>query len=696
MSASITVATRKRLWARSGNQCAYPGCNRELLTPTAAGDDDTIIGKECHIIAQRDHPSVARAPRLLTEDEKVEWAQLITHRHSYANLVLMCGVHSDIIDDPKQRISVAQLVQIKRAHEQEVAARLREEQAQSVRALEGTADKTELARPLLIDDIGSWQRKAVVALAKDEPEALRWLQGEIGDPPDPDRVRGLIERWSGALAGSSDLLAVAVIRHAEAVGLWSEAASGWAHYAARSADSSERADRLVRAAIDAQVGGEDDRHDDLLALADEADPDSPRLLLTRVDLELPPSEQFALLDEIDTDNEPLRALIACQRALTSLLVPDLEGASKYLGEAKRLDPESLAIRATEINLRVQRARMALISDQAFSLAEALAAQEDAVSLREEMIAMGRWAESARLLMLAADVSFILRDPAGAESMLRRAEPEELESRDGPLVLGEAALRNGAPKLALDFTEHAPSSDAIVRIRAAANVELGGPGRASSLETLEKLAFSDSSERELAAAERLAACMAPVRAPWNDHVAEVLSSARHADMVRKLRLMSMASTGHYIDAERGAAELPDDAASAEVRLRIAGMRGQHTSMKEAANRFLDFAPDAFGRLLAATALATAGELRRAGELTAQIAHDPNSPPRMRADAFATLLQTLADRDLWQDADREWQAFQEFSNQQLDGTDGRVSAWQVRILHHRPRPRSASSAVRTLRC
>ena len=43
---------------------------------------------------------------LLTEDEKVEWAHLITHRHSYANLVLMCGVHSDIIDDPKQQISV--------------------------------------------------------------------------------------------------------------------------------------------------------------------------------------------------------------------------------------------------------------------------------------------------------------------------------------------------------------------------------------------------------------------------------------------------------------------------------------------------------------------------------------------------------------------------------------------------------------
>jgi hypothetical protein len=148
-------------------------------------------------------------------------------------------------------------------------------------------------------------------------------------------------------------------------------------------------------------------------------------------------------------------------------------------------------------------------------------------------------------------------------------------------------------------------------------------------------------------------------------------------------MVLASTGNFVDAERLAAQLPDDAPSAEARLRIAGMRGQHSGMKEAAERFLDFAPDATGRLIAAVALAAAGEVRRAGEITAQIAHDPNAPPRIRADAFATRLQSLAARDRWQDADREWQAFQEFSYNELARIDGRVSAWQVRILHHRSR-------------
>src|SRR5947209_8516588 len=130
MNASISVHTRKRLWTRADDECAYPGCTQHLLEPTAAGDDDTIVGKECHIVAQSDDdPSVARSLCLLTEDEKREWAQLIEYRHHYDNLVLMCGVHSDIIDDPKQEISIADLVQIKRAHEQDVADRRRARRA---------------------------------------------------------------------------------------------------------------------------------------------------------------------------------------------------------------------------------------------------------------------------------------------------------------------------------------------------------------------------------------------------------------------------------------------------------------------------------------------------------------------------------------------------------------------------------------
>ena len=243
------------------------------------------------------------------------------------------------------------------------------------------------------------------------------------------------------------------------------------------------------------------------------------------------------------------------------------------------------------------------------------------------------------------------------------------------------MRCDAPQLAVELTEHAERRDAITRIRAAAGVQLGGRLRTEGLDALEQLALSDSSERALAAAARLAACSTPVEADWNEQVADVLAGTAQAGMVARLHVMSIACAGDLVEAERRAAGLPNDAASAETRLRISQMGGRPAAIRKAVKRLLDVAPDASSRVLAATTLVTAGDWKRAGELATRVAYDPEAPPRVRADAFVTLLRTLADQGLWQDADREWQAFRDLSTQSLGAGDGRVSAWQARILHHR---------------
>ena len=273
--------------------------------------------------------------------------------------------------------------------------------------------------------------------------------------------------------------------------------------------SADRADRLTRAAIDAGVGGDTAQRDRLLSEAEAADPDCPRLCLERIKSDLPPNEQLARLEEIHTDDDSLRGVIACHKALASLLIPDLDRAGGYVAEAEALDPGSMSVRSTAVNVRVQRARIALTTDRTFSLAEATSAEADALALRDDLIAMSRWDESGSLLMLAADI----RCPARCR-VSRKVSGACAARRAGygsrTALLGDAALRSGAPELALRFVKDAQPSDATTRIRATAEVDFGGRRRAPGLATLENLATSESAERDAAALARLLACLPPFR------------------------------------------------------------------------------------------------------------------------------------------------------------------------------------------
>jgi hypothetical protein len=120
---SIGIHDRRRLLLRCGGICAFPGCGEPLLEPTADGTEDTNIGIECHIVAQKDDPKVARAPSSLSPEECRRFAHLIDHRDGFDNLVMMCLAHSRIIDDPAQSYPVEAVVEMKRSHEDAVAPR---------------------------------------------------------------------------------------------------------------------------------------------------------------------------------------------------------------------------------------------------------------------------------------------------------------------------------------------------------------------------------------------------------------------------------------------------------------------------------------------------------------------------------------------------------------------------------------------
>jgi hypothetical protein len=679
----ISKRTRRRLWAWADNTCAFTGCDQALVEKTRDEADDTVIGVECHIVAQKDSSNVARAPRLLNTEELERYAHLVANRHSFENLVLMCGNHSTVIDNVAAGYTVGQVLEMKRTHETTIRAD-RKARRLSATSSEGAAakDPDGAVRLLVLDDVPTWERKAIARLAKNSASDWQWLCSQVGEPADADRVLDVINQWPERLANGSFDLRHALARQAEGLGLWRAAADVWEQIATTD-ESATRADRFTTAAIDAKLGGDQERAQRLMNLAEVADPNDVRLRLARfneTDQQMPPAEQLERLEFLHTSDVPLAGLIAAHKALASMLIPDVAQAGKYLEQAEALDPESIPVRIVRINLLVQRARIALFEDRDYSLAEAAQAMKDALSLRDELMGMGRWEESGRLLMLAADVPALSRDLESARKLLERARPEELEAPGGAEVLGEAALRDAAPELALAMTASADSTDAIRRIRASATIDFLNRPDPESLEELRELALGGGPEAEAAAFARLVACLPPVKASWDDEAAQVIEEQGARRLVSSIRINSLAARGRLVRAEALAEALPETIWAAEIRLRLAGERGAASILRETAERFMEFGPDASGRLLAAIALRRAGEPTQAAGLFATMANDSNVSPVLRTEAYAGLLHTLADRDEWERASREWEAWRQFGETELPRPDGRISAWQVRIAHH----------------
>jgi hypothetical protein len=105
-----TSTVIKRLFARSGNCCAFPRCQAALV------QSETLIGEVCHIKAAN------------PEGPRYDQRQTPAERHGYGNLIVLCPNHHTVIDDDEESDSVARLLKMKADHEQR-GAPMTDEQA---------------------------------------------------------------------------------------------------------------------------------------------------------------------------------------------------------------------------------------------------------------------------------------------------------------------------------------------------------------------------------------------------------------------------------------------------------------------------------------------------------------------------------------------------------------------------------------
>lgn len=95
-----SLPTIKRLFAMSGNRCAFPECTLPIVE-----DSGVVTGIVCHIKARS-----RGGPRY-------DCGQKLADRHDYANLILMCARHTKLIDSDPDGYTVDVLNRMKATHE---------------------------------------------------------------------------------------------------------------------------------------------------------------------------------------------------------------------------------------------------------------------------------------------------------------------------------------------------------------------------------------------------------------------------------------------------------------------------------------------------------------------------------------------------------------------------------------------------
>jgi hypothetical protein len=93
--------TIKRLFAVSGNLCAFPKCKSSLVHE----DSGKVTGRICHIKGNR--PGAKRYDSTQSDED----------RHGFDNLILLCPTHHDVVDDDEIAYTVDRLSQMKTTHE---------------------------------------------------------------------------------------------------------------------------------------------------------------------------------------------------------------------------------------------------------------------------------------------------------------------------------------------------------------------------------------------------------------------------------------------------------------------------------------------------------------------------------------------------------------------------------------------------
>lgn len=165
-----------------------PECRRQLVEDISETDDPTLVGENCHIVAEKDG-----GPRS-------DLTMSVEDRNRYANLILLCNVDHKIIDDNKAVWTVDRLKTLKAKHEAWVEQSLGLDKA---KMRDDTVYASYVDEWVRLAHLGEWTAWSSWVLGSGQPRiwvkvdddltALRrWLLGRIWPGRYPSLERAFV------------------------------------------------------------------------------------------------------------------------------------------------------------------------------------------------------------------------------------------------------------------------------------------------------------------------------------------------------------------------------------------------------------------------------------------------------------------------------------------------------------------------
>jgi hypothetical protein len=172
-----TPSVVKKLFAYSGNQCAIPTCSEPLVDPSG-----TMLGKIAHICAA-ESGGARFDPNMSNES-----------RRSFDNLMVVCGRHHDVIDDPANTPAypVQKLRQFKTDHE----GRFKKAERQLLASVVDVTQATQPTYPKTLKALAKALENDEIAGHPDEIDGVREFIQKLKELPlaERDFARKVAER----------------------------------------------------------------------------------------------------------------------------------------------------------------------------------------------------------------------------------------------------------------------------------------------------------------------------------------------------------------------------------------------------------------------------------------------------------------------------------------------------------------------